>query len=217
MEVNIQRNKVEKWMRSLERSLSDTLGSLIPKIEQAFKNDDRIPAETSVEIIGRLGEISRRRNALCHGAWVDFDERGGAKLLYFVRNKEGKADLRSDQVSTEDIAAIRCETVSMIHRLVEVTQSIGVRFAWLGVAGCRCVRSKRKCLRRGHLVYPTPYPADAAEDLRAVGQGRIGASGFVASHDLRARTLPRRLASPPGPRRCATGERMPGGSHSRLD
>ena len=126
---------IEKWVRSLERSMSDTLGALIQKVEQAFEDDGRVPAKTSEEIIGRLKEINPRRNALCHGAWVGFEEGGRAQLRHFVRNEEGGREVRGERLSKEDIAAIRCETVSMIHRLVEVTESIGARFPGSGLPG----------------------------------------------------------------------------------
>ena len=132
---NYTEEEVERWVRSLERSLSDPLGSLIRKIEQAFKGDGRIPTETCIEIVGRLKEINRRRNALCHGAWIGFDEAGGAQLRHFVRNEEGETVLRSEQLSKEDIAAVRCETASLIRRLTEVTVSIGVQLPGSGLPG----------------------------------------------------------------------------------
>ena len=124
---NYTEEDVARWVHSLERSLSDPLGPLIPKIEQAFEGDGRVPAETSVEIVARLKEIKRRRNALCHGSWIGFAEGGGAQLRHFVRNKEGETVSRSEQLSTEDIATVRFETVSLIHRLAEMTVSIGVQ------------------------------------------------------------------------------------------
>ena len=71
------KEEAERWVRSLERSLSDPLGALIRKIEQAFEGDDRVSADSSTEIIGRLKELNRYRNALCHGAWIGFPESGG--------------------------------------------------------------------------------------------------------------------------------------------
>ena len=126
---------VASWVYSLKRSLSDPLGPLIPKIQQAFEGDGRVPAEAGVEIVGRLKEIKRCRNALCHGAWTDFDESGGVQLRHFVRNEEGETVLRSEQLSKEDIAAVRYETASLIRRLAEVAVSIGVQLPGSGLPG----------------------------------------------------------------------------------
>jgi len=42
----------------------------------------------------------------------------------------------------------------------------------------------------GRLVYPTPHPADAADDLGTLGQRRVRPGGIVASHDARAGFAP---------------------------
>ena len=126
---------VARWVHSLERSLSDPLEPLIGKIKKALKGDKRVPAETAGEIVGRLKELNRYRNALCHGAWIGFDEGGRAQLRHFARGEGGKPISRCEQLSKEDIAAVRCETASLIRRLTEVTVSIGVQLPGSGLPG----------------------------------------------------------------------------------
>lgn len=126
--IDYTHDEVVAWVRSLERSLSDPLGALILKLERAFREDDRVSEETSKAVVDLLKELRSRRNALCHGAWIGFDDVGTAQLRYFVRNEDGKTVLQSEQLSKEDIAAVRRKTVSLLLKLASIAVSIGIRF-----------------------------------------------------------------------------------------
>ena len=121
-------DEVEKWVGSLERSLSDPLGPLVRRVKRAVERDARIAEENGVEFIGRLQKLSEWRNALCHGAWVRFDRSGRAQLRHFSRRGKKEVMQLCNELSKEDIAAIRSETVSVTHWLVQEIASIGVRF-----------------------------------------------------------------------------------------
>ncbi len=116
-----------KWRTKLERSLTDTLASLTSKIDKAFENDDRVPADVGSDIVRRLRELAVWRNALCHGAWVQFDADGSAWLRYFQRTGDGPEAL-GRSLSSEEIASIRAGAVDVTICLVDVVAYTGVWF-----------------------------------------------------------------------------------------
>ena len=118
---------IQGWIRSLEVSLYDNLGRLIKRIRDALTDDDRIPPEVGSSIVERLRNLSVWRNALCHGAWTDFDADGFARLRFFRKTNEGP-EMLDDRLSQEKIARIRAEAIDLTILLMDVTRSIGVPF-----------------------------------------------------------------------------------------
>lgn len=78
-----------QWEKDLKASLTDSLYSLISKLRKAFNDDDRVSDDFARGILDRLDELRVWRNALCHGAWQDFDRDGSAALRHFRNTPYG--------------------------------------------------------------------------------------------------------------------------------
>ena len=115
------------WPKNLERSLTDTLASLTAKIGEAFENDDRVLPAVGSAIVGRLCELRIWRNALCHGAWVQFEADGSARLRHF-RKTEAGPEMLDTCLSLEDIVNIRAETVDITILVRNTVTQAGIQF-----------------------------------------------------------------------------------------
>lgn len=117
----------ETWERDLERSLDESLGELTKRLVDSLNADDRFEPDYVANIEGKLKEVANWRNALCHGAWTDYDdERGVAILRHWPRNGWREHSERS--ISVGDLAEVRQETVEITFCVVDAVTSNGIRF-----------------------------------------------------------------------------------------
>ena len=116
-----------QWEEKLKETLSDTLGSLTSKLKEVFEKDDRVPDACAREVVARLNEIRVWRNALCHGAWHDFEADGSVELRYFKKTKDGPERL-DDRLNLETISLIRAATVDVTLNIVDLLSAAGVQF-----------------------------------------------------------------------------------------
>ncbi len=126
---NITEVVYQKWAKNLELSLTDSLGTLINRIEKAFKNDDRVSREHRIAIVHRLRELSVYRNALCHGAWVSGVEADDSARLRFFRKTKTDSPKEFDRLlSLKNLTQIRNETVDITTLFMSTVTSMGVQF-----------------------------------------------------------------------------------------
>ncbi len=119
----------EEWKKSLELSLTDSLGNLINKIDKAFKDDDRFSEDIRSAVVDRLNEVRVWRNALCHGTWDSFAENGdSAHLRYFRKTPDGPEQLDNGFLHQSEIARIRRATVETAQNLINIVISNNLQF-----------------------------------------------------------------------------------------
>ena len=116
-----------EWERDLERSLDETLGTLAARFVGALHEDDRFRANEVSEIAGSLKMVADWRNALCHGAWTDYDAGSGqATLRYWPR--KGWREHSERPISRADLAKIGCDAVDITIRVINTVTKSGIQF-----------------------------------------------------------------------------------------
>ena len=108
----------EAWVSTLERTLTDPLGSLISSYEQAVRSNGDATITNFDKLILDLREVSVLRNAICHGSWRPPDDQGHSTLFY-ADKKRGVFNTSVDlqylrqlrQCATE-LACVVIETVT---------------------------------------------------------------------------------------------------------
>ena len=76
----------QKWLPTLQRALSDPLGSLISSYGRAGRENTSATISNLDELLEDLRKASSIRNVLCHGSWHSPDKHG-RPLPRFVNNK----------------------------------------------------------------------------------------------------------------------------------
>ena len=116
-----------KWQRSLGKSLDESLGELSKRLVDALTEDDRFREAYVSELETKLRRVADWRNALCHGAWTDYDEKSGqATLRHWPR--KGWREQSEQPISRADLAAIGDDAVDITCRVIEAVTSNGHQF-----------------------------------------------------------------------------------------
>ena len=115
------------WQQDLETSLNDTLGQLGKRLATAIRADKRYSADAVDAIEQRLKSIAEWRNALCHGAWVGYDQDSGEVTLRYWKKDEWRQRL-SRTLSTTDVATIRRKAVALTYEVVDAVTLQGIQF-----------------------------------------------------------------------------------------
>ena len=116
-----------KWQRSLEKSLDESLGELSKRLVDALTEDDRFREAYVSDLETKLRRVADWRNALCHGAWTDYDEKSGqATLRHWPR--KGWREQSEQPISRADLAAIGDDAVDITCRVIEAVTSNGHQF-----------------------------------------------------------------------------------------
>ncbi|KSV76008.1 hypothetical protein N185_16300 [Sinorhizobium sp. GW3] len=110
----------KKWQVTLEKALTDALGSLITGYERAAKANGGLTISNFEDLIADLKKAASIRNAICHGSWHAPDERGASKL-HFVNRKLETFDtpvdivfLRNLQRHVAELCVAVVNTVTMM-------------------------------------------------------------------------------------------------------
>ena len=115
------------WERDLEKSLDESLGEHTQRFVAALNTDNRFVPDAVTDIERKLRDVADWRNALCHGAWTDYDdERGVATLRHWPR--KGWREHSERQISVGDLASVRQETVEITMSVIDAISSNGIQF-----------------------------------------------------------------------------------------
>ena len=114
------------WERDLETSLNETLGRLAKRLATAIRADKRYSADAVDAIEHGLKSIAERRNALCHGAWVGYDQDSGVATLRYWKGDEWR-QRTSRTLSSTDLALIRRKAVEITYEVVDLVVSQGIQ------------------------------------------------------------------------------------------
>ena len=128
----------EKWLPTLEKALSDTLGGLIPALEQAVKEHPH--AKDVVDIDGlaaALRTASTYRNVLCHGSWNKLPDENGAIIPLFVNRDNQVFDTPIDR---QFLNQIQHEAVMLSCNIISSVLLMGWQFPGYGGPGEPIIR-----------------------------------------------------------------------------
>lgn len=125
--VNEAEEAFGTWERDLERSLDESLGDLTKRFIRALSEDERFVKNYVTGIEYRLKKAADWRNALCHGAWTDYDcDSDRATLRYWPR--KGWREHSERPISVVDLAAIRSEAIDITVNVINTVTSNGFEF-----------------------------------------------------------------------------------------
>jgi hypothetical protein len=85
----------EKWLPTLQRALSDPLGSLIKSYDRAVRENSKATISNLDELLEDLRKASRVRNVLCHASWR-LPDKHGRSLPLFINKQNEKFDTPVD-------------------------------------------------------------------------------------------------------------------------
>ena len=128
------------WERELELSMDETLGALTGRFVTALKDDERYSLKDEHEIERKLKRVARWRNALCHGAWTDYDTKTGyATLRYWPRKQWREPDR---PVSRDDLARIRRAAVEVTIMVIDAVTTRAIQFPGSDSPGTTMLRDQ---------------------------------------------------------------------------
>ena len=115
------------WERELELSMDETLGVLARRFVTALKDDERYSLTDEHEIERKLKRVAWWRNALCHGAWTDYDSMSGYATLRYWPKKQWR-EQGDRPISRCDLARIRRGAVEVTILVIDAVTTRGIQF-----------------------------------------------------------------------------------------
>jgi hypothetical protein len=107
----------EKWLRTLERSLYETLSPLVELYAKSVREHPRWEGNDFDCLVDRLKEAAVIRNILCHGSWRAPDEQGACLPLFVNRKKEtfdASIDLEFLCRTQSAVAELACAVINTV-------------------------------------------------------------------------------------------------------
>ncbi len=120
-----------KWIKTLEKALTDQLGGLINSYEKALADNQRTKGIDHSVRLAELKKAKEIRNVLCHGSWYKPDDQGRAVPKFVNRELmvfETPVDvpfLKQTRAALKDIA---CD-------ILDSVTSVGYQFTRSGSSG----------------------------------------------------------------------------------
>ena len=115
------------WERNLELSMDETLGALARRFVTALTDDERYSLADEHEIERKLKPVAWWRNALCHGAWTDYDSKSGYAALRYWPKKQWR-EQGDRPISRDDLASIRRAAVEVTILVIDAVTTMGIQF-----------------------------------------------------------------------------------------
>ena len=110
----------EKWLPTLERALTNSLGNIIDQYGKAVREHPDAVVETLDELLTLLREAARLRNVLCHGSWSRPDE-NGASIPAYVDNRLNVFDTLIDCAFLDQVlrhvAEVSCAVINSVTQM----------------------------------------------------------------------------------------------------
>ena len=108
----------EKWLSTLEKALTDSLGSLISDYGRAVRANDN--AKIPGDLLEHLREAATWRNAICHGSWRSPDDQGRS-VPFYVDRKRGRWETRIDVAHLaqlrQHVAELSCDVMNSVTQM----------------------------------------------------------------------------------------------------
>ena len=114
----------ENWLPTLQRALSDQLGSLIETYAKVVRDHGGANIDDFSGLIADLKDTTILRNVICHGSWKAPDSRGRSFPLFFNRKNE-KFDTPIDVVY---LVSLQQRTARLIYAVINSVTHMGWSF-----------------------------------------------------------------------------------------
>ena len=112
----------EKWLRTLEKALTDPLGGLIREYERAIRANDE--AKIPDDLLEHLREAAMLRNVICHSTWESPDDKGRSVPLYMDK----KRNCFATPIDVAYLAQLRQAVVELSCDVIESVTQMGYQF-----------------------------------------------------------------------------------------
>lgn len=129
----------EKWLPTLERALSDALGSLIDSYGKAVKANGEATITNIDDLLADLRAASKLRNVLCHGSWRMPDAQGKSVPLFVNREKE----VFETPIDEAYLRQVRQYAVELICSVMDTVTRMGWQFPGSSGPGVAIFQSSR--------------------------------------------------------------------------
>jgi hypothetical protein len=109
-----------KWLPTLERALTDQLGSLIDSYGKAVRDNPDATVETLDDLLAELRKASTIRNVLCHGSWRVPDSDGRSLPLFVNRQKmvwDTPIDIAYLEQTQKAVAELACAVINTVTHM----------------------------------------------------------------------------------------------------
>lgn len=113
-----------RWLKTLERALSDPLGSLIESYGKSVRDHGDATIENLDELIANLRAAAVVRNVICHGSWGIPDD-VGRSLPLFVNKRIEKFETSIDAAYLEQLQR---HTVELACAVMNTVTHMGWQF-----------------------------------------------------------------------------------------
>jgi hypothetical protein len=120
-------NEIQEWNKLLESSLSDTLGRLTKKLNNALKESKKFDVQNLSSVVEQLNRLNEWRNILCHCSWSQPDSEGKSKPFFVNNNKE----IANISIDLDLLKLVMKETVEITVYIMNIITSNG--FDWPGM------------------------------------------------------------------------------------
>ena len=120
---------VSRWYKRLMRSQTDSLRGLTDELGRVLAENGRVPHAVREDLAKQLEELRPWRNALCHGAWLDFNNNDGSGRLYHLYKYDGLPTAFPPVVTLNNLLEIRARAVDITLRVAEAASVAGAGFA----------------------------------------------------------------------------------------
>jgi hypothetical protein len=119
------------WIRTLEKALTDQLGGLIIRYEEALSENQRTKWKDYAQHIAELKSAKDIRNALCHGSWGKPDGEGQNVPKFVNRNLE----IFETPIGVSFLNQTRSAVRHIICDVLDSVTSVGYQFPGSGSPG----------------------------------------------------------------------------------
>ncbi len=109
-----------KWLPTLERALSDTLGPLIESYGAAVCKNSNATIPDLDSLLDCLREAASRRNVICHGSWQSPDDLGRSVPFYVDKKRgvwEDPIDVAHLMQLQQHVAELACAVVNTVTQM----------------------------------------------------------------------------------------------------
>jgi len=120
---------LSRWYKRIVRSQIDGWRSLTDELGRVLADGGRVPHAVREDLVNRLEELRPWRNALCHGAWLDFAHDGNSGTLHHLYRHDGIPVTFPPVIAVKDLSEIRARAVDTTFRVAEAASVAGTGFA----------------------------------------------------------------------------------------
>ena len=126
---------MRRWAERIMRSQIDPMHGLTSELNRVLREAGRGPHTLREDLVARLKELRLWRNALCHGAWLSFDQDGAGHLEHRYKHDDIFVAFEPRIITLKDLSDVRARTVDITIRIAEAASVAGPAYTHMGGAG----------------------------------------------------------------------------------